>query len=72
MNRENNIDTFIMEIDQKQNLNKDMEMRYMRQNEIAELAAGDVQDANLKKFRNLLLVHNFLRMFLKNRIEIEM
>ena len=39
---------------------------------IAEEAAADILDSNEKKWRKLLLVHKFLNVFLKKKMEREM
>ena len=59
-------------MDQKQELDKQKDERVRRQFEIAELAANDVRDHNLKKWRKLLIVHLLLKTFFKDKMEREM
>lgn len=51
-------------MDQKKEFDKQKDERFQRQIEIAELAASEVRDRNLKKWRKLLTVHILLKTFL--------
>lgn len=53
-------------------LEKQRDERIKRQQEIAEVAANDIRDLNLKKWRKLLLVQTFLNTFLKRKMDAEM
>lgn len=66
------MESFITKVMEKQDLEKQREARIKRQVEIAEIAANDIRDSNLKKWRKLLLVHQFLNTFLKRKMEREM
>ncbi|EGR27105.1 hypothetical protein IMG5_201270 [Ichthyophthirius multifiliis] len=71
-NRKQNLDGFKKSLSEKQDLEKQREDRIKRQLEIAEIAANDIRDQNLKKWRKLFLVHNFMSTFLKRKMEREM
>ncbi|CAD8151373.1 unnamed protein product [Paramecium octaurelia] len=68
-NRENNINRFKNELKQKQEVEQKRDDRIKRQQEIAEVAANDIRDGALKKWRKLLLVHKFLNSFLKSKMQ---
>ncbi|CAK86081.1 unnamed protein product (macronuclear) [Paramecium tetraurelia] len=68
-NREKNISRFKNELKQKQDVEHKRDERIKRQQEIAEVAANDIRDGALKKWRKLLLVHKFLNSFLKSKMQ---
>ncbi|CAD8080787.1 unnamed protein product [Paramecium sonneborni] len=68
-NREKNISRFKNELKQKQDVDQKRDDRIKRQQEIAEVAANDIRDGALKKWRKLLLVHKFLNSFLKSKMQ---
>ncbi|KAM3147750.1 hypothetical protein pb186bvf_000078 [Paramecium bursaria] len=68
-NRKKNLNKFKSELTHKQNMERKKEERKKRQQEIAEVAANDIKDSSLKKWRKLLLVHKFLNHFLKNKMQ---
>ncbi|EAR92561.2 hypothetical protein TTHERM_00091540 (macronuclear) [Tetrahymena thermophila SB210] len=70
--RELNLTKFQQEIEQQVDLEKQRDERIKRQQEIAEIAQTDMRDTNIKKWRQLFLVNQFLSTFLKRKMEKEM
>ncbi|CAD8137786.1 unnamed protein product [Paramecium pentaurelia] len=68
-NREKNLQRFKDDLKQRQDIEQKRDDRIKRQQEIAEVAAKDIKDSALKKWRKLLLVHKFLNSFLKNKMQ---
>ncbi|KAL4503872.1 hypothetical protein ABPG72_022502 [Tetrahymena utriculariae] len=70
--RELNLTKFQHEIEQQVDLEKQRDERIKRQQEIAEIAQTDMRDTNIKKWRQLFLVNQFLSTFMKRKMEKEM
>ncbi|KAL4499805.1 hypothetical protein ABPG72_015154 [Tetrahymena utriculariae] len=70
--REAYLENFKKQLMEQTELEKQRDERIKRQQEIAEIAANDIRDLNLKKWRKLQLVHQFLSTFLKKKMESEM
>ncbi|KAL4473542.1 hypothetical protein ABPG74_022406 [Tetrahymena malaccensis] len=70
--RELNLTKFQHEVEQQVDLEKQRDERIKRQQEIAEIAQTDMRDTNIKKWRQLFLVNQFLSTFLKRKMENEM
>jgi hypothetical protein len=66
-----NLQRFKDDLRFKQDIERKREDRIKRQQEIAEVAANDIRDSNLKKWRKLLLVHKFLNQFLRLKMQRE-